>query len=83
MSWAHRLKRVFKRDLETCATCGGQMKVIAASEDPAVIKRILAHLENGQGTGQHPEHPPRAPPQFVLPGLREEVAGACSCRDAR
>ena len=71
MSWAQRLKRVFKMDLETCATYGGQMKVIAAIEEPAVITRILAHLDHGQGTGQHPEHPPRAPPQLVLPGLRE------------
>ena len=29
------------------------MKVIAATEDPAVIKRILAHLKNGQGTGRN------------------------------
>ena len=58
-------------DVETCATCGGKMKVIACLEDPAVIKRILAHLEQGPGAAQHPEHPPRAPPQFVLPGLKE------------
>ena len=36
-----------------------------------VIKGILAHLENRLGAGQHPEHPPRAPPQRVLPGLME------------
>ena len=46
-----------------------QMKVIASIEDPAAIKRILAHLDHRQGAGQHPEHPPRAPPQLVLPGL--------------
>ena len=40
-------------------------------EDPAVIKRILAHLDNRQGAGQHPEHPPRAPPLLALPGLME------------
>ena len=45
------------------------MKVIAAIEDPAVIKRILTHLENSAGVAQHPEHPPRAPPQFELFGL--------------
>ena len=71
MSWAQRLKRVFKMDVETCETCGGTMRVIASLEDPAVIKRILAHLEQGPGAAQHPEHPPRAPPQFVLPGLKE------------
>ena len=71
MSWTQCLKRVFKIEIETCEICGGQVKVIAAIEDPAVIKRILAHLENSQDAGPHPEHPPRAPPQFVLPGLKE------------
>ena len=54
------MKRVFKRGLEIGETCGGKMKVIACIEDPAVIKRLLAHLEHCPGTGQHPEHPPRA-----------------------
>ena len=71
MTWAQRLKRVFKIDIETCATCGGQMKVMASIEEPAVVKRILAHLDSHPGTGQHPEHPPRAPPQFTLPGLMD------------
>ena len=35
-----------------------QMKVIAAIENPAVIKRILAHLEHDPGAAQHPEQPP-------------------------
>ena len=34
LTWAHRLKRVFKIDIETW---GGKMKVLAAIEDPAVI----------------------------------------------
>ena len=71
MTWALRLKRVFKIDIETCETCGGQMNVIVCIEEPAVIKRILAHLDNSQDAGPHPEHPPCAPPQLVLPGLME------------
>ena len=55
---AQRLKRVFKIDIETCEPCGGTMKVIARIEDPAVVKRMLAPLDNRQGAGQHPEHPP-------------------------
>ena len=47
-------------------TCGGKMKVIAYLEDPAVIKRILAPLEQGPGAAQHPEHPP----QLTLLGLK-------------
>jgi len=43
MSWARLLKRVFDIDVERCA-CGGQLKIIAAIEDPVVIVRILTHL---------------------------------------
>ena len=49
VSWAQRLKRVFRIDIERCGRCGGQVKVIAAIEDPAVIERILTHLgESGE-----------------------------------
>ncbi len=44
VSWAQRLKRVFRIEIERCGRCGGQMKVIAAIEDPAVIERILRYL---------------------------------------
>ena len=71
MTWAQRLKRVFKSDIEIFDTCGGQMKVIASIEELAVIKRLLAHLENGQAAGRHSEHPPGAPPPLELLGLRE------------
>ena len=63
--------------------CGGTMRVIASREDLAVIKRFLALLENGRGVAQHPEHPPRAPPQLTLPGLEESASGASSGTDAR
>ena len=45
ISWARLLKRVFNIDIETCHLCGGQMKIIAAIEDPSVIKKILEHLD--------------------------------------
>ena len=44
MTWAQRLMRVFKIEIETCEYCGGSVKVIASIEEPAVIKQILAHL---------------------------------------
>ena len=47
------------------------MKVIACIEEPAMIKRILAHLANHPYAEQHPEYPPRAPPQLTLPDLME------------
>ena len=52
MSWARLLERVFDIDIERCA-CAGQLKIVAAIEDPVVIVRILAHLEL----------PTRAPPR--------------------
>ena len=45
MSWTQLLKRVFDIDVETCARCGGPLKVIASIEHLAVIKTILAHLD--------------------------------------
>ncbi len=51
ITWAQRLKRVFDIDVETCSDCGGDIKIIASIEDPAVIRRILAHLD--QNTSLH------------------------------
>ena len=45
MTWAQRLKRVFNIAIEICETCGGAVKVIASIENPAVIKKILEHLD--------------------------------------
>ncbi len=44
MGWARLLRRVFDLDLEHCPQCGGEFKIIAAIEAPAVIVRILTHL---------------------------------------
>ena len=64
MSWAQRLKRVFAIEIETCRRCGGKLRVIASIEEPALIERILAHLE--QRRESEPPRLPfasRAPPQ--------------------
>ncbi len=57
MTWAQRLKRVFNIDIETCSNCGGAVRVmpttlaalvgqaLACIEDPVVIDKILAHLD--------------------------------------
>jgi hypothetical protein len=45
MSWAQRLKRVFAIDIETCPDCGGQLRVIACVEEPALIAKILGHVQ--------------------------------------
>ena len=72
MTWAQRLKRVFKIDIEVCEHCGGAVKVIASIEDPAVIKQILEHLE-GREAPAIPIFRPFAcaPPSMTLPGLKE------------
>lgn len=67
MTWAQRLKRVFNIDIETCGECGGAVKVIACIEDPAVIKKILDHLNEKAASMRMnllPES--RAPPPIGL-----------------
>ena len=59
MRWGQLLKRVFDIDIEHCPHCGGQLKLIAAIEEPAVIQRILTHL------GLAAQPPPRAPARRV------------------
>jgi hypothetical protein len=67
MTWMQRLKRVFNIDIETCERCKGQVKIIACIEDPAVIERILAHL-NGKAPSAELALVPegRGPPQARL-----------------
>jgi hypothetical protein len=43
--WTKRLKRVFNIDIETCDKCGGDVRIIASIEDPAVTRTILAYLD--------------------------------------
>ena len=58
--WARLLARVFGIDVETCSKCGGNMKIIAAIEDPKVIRKILEHM--GLDTKPPPLQPARGPP---------------------
>jgi hypothetical protein len=55
ISWAQLLKRVFEIDMEHCPNCGGQLKIIAAIVETALIERILEHLGL----------PARAPPRSL------------------
>ena len=72
MTWAQRLKRVFKIELLTCDHCGGAVKVLASIEDPTVIKQILEHLDRRAQAAPLSLRPfARAPPQRALPGLKE------------
>ena len=44
---------------ETCEYCGGTVRIIASIEDPAVIEKILTHIERRDTASSHA---PRAPP---------------------
>lgn len=41
-----RLKRVFALDLNTYPECGGKLGVIAYTEDPPLIAKILGHVRS-------------------------------------
>jgi hypothetical protein len=52
-SWAALMHRGFGIDVLACAHCGGRLRLIATLHDPAVIRKILAHLALGH-SGQSP-----------------------------
>ena len=63
-SWAALMHRAFGIDVLACPHCGGRLRLIATLHDPAVIRKILAHLALSH-SGQSPG-----------PGLPESGAGA-------
>ena len=68
MTWARRLKRVFRIDIQECVHCGGAVKIIACILEPGVIRRMLDHLKRtGALTRDHSPQAPRAPPQALFP----------------
>lgn len=63
MTWAQRLKRVFKIDVTTCTHCGGSVRIVASIEEPIAIRAILAHFEkHGAMEQAHYRPAARAPP---------------------
>src|SRR6266704_3652857 len=43
-SWAALMHRAFAVDVLACPHCGGRLRLIATLHDPAVIRKLLAHL---------------------------------------
>ena len=43
-TWAALMHRAFALDVLACPHCGGRLRLIATLHDPAVIRKILAHL---------------------------------------
>jgi len=60
-SWAELMRRAFDTDVLACPRCGERMILLATIEDPAVIRRILAHLGLSLDTGD--PLPERGPPE--------------------
>ena len=60
MGWAKRLKRVFGIEVERCDRGDGEVKIIAALENEAVIAKILDHL--GLRAAVRPAALARGPP---------------------
>lgn len=61
-----RLKRVFAIEIETCQRCGRGLRVIACIEEPALIERILGHVEQTEESEARAAFAARAPPQRPL-----------------
>jgi hypothetical protein len=56
-TWAALMHRAFAIDVLACAHCGGRLRLIATLHDPAVIRKILAHLalaRSGHSPGPGP-----------------------------
>jgi hypothetical protein len=53
-------RRVWREDVLRCSQCGGEMRLIAVIEEPAVVARILTHL------GLWQRGPARGPPRSRL-----------------
>ena len=44
LSWASLFRRVWREDVLVCGRCGGEMRLIAVIEDPAVVEQILKYV---------------------------------------
>jgi hypothetical protein len=59
-SWAALMHRAFAIDVLACPRCGGRLRLIATLHDPAVIRKILAHVglaPSGPSPGPAPPEP--------------------------
>ena len=65
LAWSDLLRRVWDEDVLRCSRCGGEMRLIAVIEDPAVIEKILSHL------GLWQRGPPRSRHVVVEPADHE------------
>ena len=77
-SWAALMHRAFAIDVLACPHCGGRLRLIATLHDPAVIRRLLAHLgmaRSGPSPGPAPPSPAPPRPDRICSGARRTPAG--------
>ena len=67
--WAALMRRAFDLDVLCCPRCAGRMELIATIDDPAVIHRILAHLELPEVRDGPPPAAAVSPPRDDQPAL--------------
>ncbi len=58
-NWAALMHRAFAIDVLACPRCGGRLRLIATVYEPAVIRKLLAHL----GMARSGPSPGPAPPE--------------------
>jgi len=73
-AWADLLRRCFEIDVLACPGCGGRLRLLATIEDPAIVRRVLAHLGL-------PAVPPRTAPARSPPWSSAEDEGSRSILD--
>jgi len=56
------MHRAFAIDALACPHCGGRLRLIATLHDPAVIRKLLAHLGIAPGLAPSGPSPGPAPP---------------------
>jgi hypothetical protein len=63
-NWARLIKKIYEVDPLVCPKCNGVLTIISFLEDPAVIKRILVHLNLWDVPERSP--PPASPPRDFI-----------------
>ncbi len=67
-TWAALMHRAFAIDVLACVHCGGRLRLIATLHDPAVIRKLLAHLRvasSGPSPGPAPPESRGVAPDLI------------------
>lgn len=63
-NWARLIKKIYETDPLVCPKCHGVLTIVSFLDDPAVIKRILVHLNLWDVPERSP--PPASPPRDFI-----------------